>query len=326
VQVSFQCEDQTVAGALAVRVDRAGRFEQRTKRLVTLADVGSDTDVTIRGRLTDRAAEGTIDAHARAFYNAGTTFECTKDRIKWRAASTDDPGAERVERFLPARADALAVTENAVFVDEEQGDKASTVKRLDPHSGKAKWTPGRRRRSRRGKRGAVWIVSGATGRVIGLDARSGRVAATTVGPGRFDAIAPGTPQPIAVAPDSVWVATAAGLVRLGPTTGHEKARVPGGCSRDVVAGPTSIVTAVAVPGPDGRPVASRIVLVDPATNQVVAAGSGTLASTPDGLVALNASGAVVARVRGITGELAAGRDTVWVLDPGADGLVRVRAG
>jgi hypothetical protein len=232
VQVSFQCEDQTVAGALAVRVDRAGRFEQRTKRLVTLADVGSDTDVTIRGRLTDRAAEGTIDAHARAFYNAGTTFECTKDRIKWRAASTDDPGAERVERFLPARADALAVTENAVFVDEEQGDKASTVKRLDPHSGKAKWTPGRRRRSRRGKRGAVWIVSGATGRVIGLDARSGRVAATTVGPGRFDAIAPGTPQPIAVAPDSVWVATAAGLVRLGPTTGHEKARVPGGCSRD----------------------------------------------------------------------------------------------
>ncbi len=99
-----------------------------------------------------------------------------------------------------------------------------------------------------------------------------------------------------------------------------------GAAETVVAGPTSIVTAVAVPGPDGRPVASRIVLVDPATNQVVAAGSGTLASTPDGLVALNASGAVVARVRGITGELAAGRDTVWVLDPGADGLVRVRAG
>jgi hypothetical protein len=129
---------------------------------------------------------------------------------------------------------------------------------------------------------------------------------------------------------------------------------------------------------DGRPLASRIVRVDPTTNEavaetwfdkrpvsfhlaaaadaitladadeplvrldpetlaplaptdvlvhgVVAATPGTWVSTPDGLVALDASGAPVLRVRGITGEIGAADETVWVLDTGAGGVVRVRAG
>jgi hypothetical protein len=378
--VSFRCEDQSVTGALAVRVDRRGRFDAHSKRLVTKADVGSDTDVTIRGRLTDTVAAGSIDAHARAYDNAGTTFECTKDDIEWRAEPTSEPGSERVESFLPTGADALAVAGDAVFVDDDRGDKPSTVSRLDPQTGKRKWS--RRvgdadRLAAGGER--VWVASGAKGQVLGLDARTGRVVATTpVGPGKFDAIAPGTPQPIAVTGDAVWVATAGGLVRLDPATGQETSRVSVGAAETVVAGPSGVVTAVAVSDADGRPVASRVVRVDPDTNQAIAettidkrpvsfhlaAGAdaimlaggdeplvrldpetlaplppsdvvadgrgavvgppGTWASTPDGLVALDASGAAVVRVRAISGELAAAGDTVWVLDSGAGGLVRLR--
>lgn len=383
VQVSFRCEGQTVAGALAVRVDRGGRFEAQTKRLVTEADAGSDTDVSIRGRLSESAARGSIDAHARAYDNAGTTFECSKDGIKWRAEATSEPGSERVESFLPTAADALAVTTEAVFVDEDHGDKPSTVKRLDPQTGKTKWS---RRVGDADQVAAgaerVWVANGAKGRVLGLDARTGRVVSTTsVGPGNFDAIAPGTPQPIAVTVDAVWVATAGGLVRLDPSTGQERARVAVGGAETVVAGPSGVVTAVAVPGADGRPVSSRVVRVDPTTSQAVAeattdklpdsfriaaggdaitladgddepivrldpdtlaplaptdvvadgggvaaATPGTWVSTPDGLVALDASGVPVVRVRGITGEIGAARNTVWVLDTGAGGVVRVRAG
>jgi PQQ-like domain len=382
VQVSFRCEGQTVIGALAVRVDRGGRFEAQTKRLVTKADVGSDTDVTMRGRLSDTAAEGTIDAHARAYDNAGTTFECTKDNIGWRADSRSESGAERIESFLPTGADALAVTPEAVFVDEDHGDNPSVVKRLDPQTGKTKWS----RRVGDADRVVanaerVWVASGAKGEVLGLDARTGRVVATTsVGPGSFDAIAPGTPQPIAVTADAVWVATAGGLVRLDPSTGQEQARVAVGAAETVVAGPSGVVTAVAAPDAEGRSLASRVVRVDPTTNQAVAettfdkrsvsfhlaaaadaitladadeplvrldpetlsplaptdvvadgggvvdAAPGTWVSTPDGLVALDASGAPVLRVRGITGEIGAAGDTVWVLDTGARGVVRVRAG
>ena len=384
LQVSFRCEDQTVTGAVPVRVDRSGRFEAQTKRLVTKADVGSDTEVTIRGRLRDTAAEGSIDAHARAYDNAGTTFECTRDDIAWRAEATSNPGAERVERFFPTSvdADALAVTSDAVFVDEDHGDKPSIVKRLDPRTGKRNWA----RRVGDADRVAagterVWVANGAKGQVIGLDARTGRIASTTtVGPGSFDAIAPLTPQPLAITADAVWVATSGGLVRLDPATGQETTRVPVGAAETVVAGPTGVVTAVAVSDADGRPVASRIVRVDPGTDQAVAeatvdkrpgsfhltagadaiilagddepvvrlhsetlaplspndvvtdglgavaAPSGTWVSTPDGLVALDASGAAVARVRTISGELAAAGDTMWVLDAGAGGVVRLRGG
>jgi hypothetical protein len=91
--LSFRCEDQTVDGSFSTRLGRDGRFEQRTEELVTHADVGSDTEVTVRGRLTDRHAEGTIDARARAYDNAGTTFECTKRGIEWQASAEDDPTA-----------------------------------------------------------------------------------------------------------------------------------------------------------------------------------------------------------------------------------------
>jgi hypothetical protein len=64
--VSFRCEGQTVDGSFSTRVGRDGRFEEKTGRLVTRADAGSDTEVTVRGPLTDNGAQGTIDAHARA--------------------------------------------------------------------------------------------------------------------------------------------------------------------------------------------------------------------------------------------------------------------
>jgi uncharacterized lipoprotein NlpE involved in copper resistance len=61
-------------------------------------------------------------------------------------------------------------------------------------------------------------------------------------------------------------------------------------------------------------------------SDVTAAPPGAWAATADGLVAVDAAGTPVVRVRGVRGELAAGDGTVRVLDRGADGLVRVQAG
>ena len=59
---------------------------------------------------------------------------------------------------------------------------------------------------------------------------------------------------------------------------------------------------------------------------ITSASPGAWAETGDGLVAIDESGTPVLRVRGITGELAATGNTIWVLDPGASGLVRVQGG
>jgi outer membrane protein assembly factor BamB len=382
VTVSFRCDDQTVDGSFSTRVGSDGRFEQQTERLVTHADAGSETDVTVRGRLGDDGARGTIDAYPRAYDNDGTTFECDRSGIKWRASAEADPAAPRVDGFLPTDAEALAVTADAVFVDEDRGDKASVVRRLDPRTGKTMWSrrvPDADHIAAGADR--VWVADGAQGRVLGLDARTGKVVATIdVGPGRFDAISPGAAQPIAVTADGVWVATAQGLVRLDPATGALAEQVPVGAVEGVVAGPNGLITAATVPGPDGRPAASRIVRVDPATRQVAAeaqvdhipsliglaasadaitvarfgdivarfdpvtlaqlgsfdvvtdgtdvatAPPGTWAATEEGLVGLDGSGAPVVRVRGVRGALATSGDTVWVLDRGAGGLVRVQIG
>ena len=380
--VSFRCEDQTVDGSFSTRVGRDGRFEEKTARLVTHADAGSDTEVTVRGRLADSRAQGTIDAHARAYDNAGTTFECTKRSIKWRAAAEADPAAQRVDGFLPTDADAVSVTSDAVFVDKDRGDKASVVRRFDPHTGKPMWS---RRVGDADRLAAgidrVWIADAARGRVLGLDARTGAIESTTeVGPENFDTIAPGANQPIAVTPDGVWVATAQGLLRLDPATGARAEQLPVGAVEGVVAGPNELITAVAVPGPDGRPSAARVVRLDPLTrevaaetqiddppdalafaagadavvvgrfddspvrldpltlaqldpvdvvadgNDVTAAPPGTWIATKSGLVAIDRSGSPVLRVRDVRGALAASGTTVWVLDRGAGGLVRVRGG
>jgi uncharacterized lipoprotein NlpE involved in copper resistance len=380
--VSFRCDDQIVDGSFSTRVGRDERFEQQTERLVTHADAGSETDVTVRGRLTDDGARGTIDAYARAYDNAGTTFECDRSGIEWRASTERDPTAPRVDGFLPTDAEALAVTADAVFVDQDRGDKASIVRRLDPRTGKVMWSrrvPDADHIAAGADR--VWVADGAQGRVLGLDARTGKVVATTdVGPGRFDVIAPGADQPIAVTADGVWVATAQGLVRLDPATGALAEQVQLGAIEGVVAGPTGLITAAAVPGPDGRPEGSRVMRVDPATRQVaaeaqvdhipsligLAAGAdavtvarfgdifarfdpvtlaqlgsadvvtdgtdvttappGTWAATKDGLVAVDTFGTPVVRVRGVQGALAASDTTLWVLDRGAGGLVRVQGG
>jgi hypothetical protein len=380
--VSFRCEDQTVDGSFSARVGRDGRFEEKTERLVTHADAGSDTDVAVRGRLTESGARGTIDAHARAYDNAGTTFECTKRGIKWQAAAETDPAARRVDGFFPTDAEAVSVSSDAVFVDKDRGDKASVVRRLDPRTGKPTWA---RRVGDADRLAAgterVWVADAARGRVLGLDARTGAIKSTTdVGPGNFDAIAPGANQPVAIAPDGVWVATAQGLLRLDPATGARTEQLPVGAVEGVVAGPNGLITAAAVPGPDGRPAAARLVRLDPVTrevaaetqiddppdllafaagadavvvgrfddspvrldpvtlarlgpldvvadgNDVTAAPPGTWIATTDGLVAIDGSGSAVLRVRGVRGALAASGTTVWVLDRGAGGLVRVQGG
>jgi outer membrane protein assembly factor BamB len=270
--LSFRCEDQTVDGSFSTRLGRDGRFEQRTEELVTHADVGSDTEVTVRGRLTDRHAEGTIDAHARAYDNAGTTFECTKRGIEWQASAEDDPTAARVDGFFRTTADALAVTAEAVFVDEDSGDKPSVVRRLDPGTGKVTWS---RKVGDADRVGAAaergWLANGSKGQVIGLDARTGKVVATTsVGPGNFDAIPPFAAQPIALTGDGVWVATAQGLIRLDPATGDQRDVLAVGALEGVVSGPIGLIAAAAVPGADGRPAAAQILRIDPATRQLTA--------------------------------------------------------
>jgi hypothetical protein len=378
--VSFRCEDQAVDGSFSTRVGRDGRFEQETRRLVTHADAGSDTEVTVRGRLTDRGAEGTIDAHARAYDNAGTTFECTKRGIDWQSTAESDPDAQRVDGFFRTNGDALAVTADAVFVDEDRGDKPSVVRRLDPRSGKVAWARkvGDADRVAAGA-DRVWVANGGRGEVVGLDARTGKVVATTsIGPDNFDGIPPFAAQPIALTADGVWVATAQGLIRLDPATGARAEELAVGAIEGVVSGPTGLIAAAAVPGPDGEAVASQILRIDPASRQVTAqvqvdelpdrialaaggdaitiarldeqvtrfdpltlaplgpvdvvsdgtdvtpAPPGTWVSTQDGLVAVDGSGAPAVRVRGVRGALAANGTTVWVVDRGAGGLVRVQ--
>ena len=129
-----------VNGSFSTRVGRDGRFEEKTERRVTHADAGSETEVAVRGRLTESGAQGTIDAHARAYDNAGTTFECSKRGIEWQAAAETDPAARRVDGFFPTDAEAVSVTSDAVFVDKDRGDKASIVRRLDPRTGKTRWS------------------------------------------------------------------------------------------------------------------------------------------------------------------------------------------
>ena len=59
---------------------------------------------------------------------------------------------------------------------------------------------------------------------------------------------------------------------------------------------------------------------------VTSAPPGTWVSTKDGLVAVDGSGAPAVRLRDVRGALAAHGTTVWVLDRGAGGLVRVQGG
>ena len=69
-------------------------------------------------------------------------------------------------------------------------------------------------------------------------------------------------------------------------------------------------------------------LVDVVTagTDMTTASPGTWLATNDGLVAVNGGGAPVLRVRDIKGALASTRATVWVLDRGAGGLIRVHGG
>jgi hypothetical protein len=187
-------------------------------------------------------------------FEESTTFECTKRGISWEAAAETDPVARRADGFFPTDAEAVSVTSDAVFVDEDRGDKASVVRRLDPRTGKTMWA----RRVGDADRIAagterVWVADAARGRVLGLDVRTGTIKSTTdVGPGNFDAIAPGANQPVATTPDGVWVATAQGLLRLDPATGARIEQLPVGAVEGVVAGPSGLITAAPVPGPDGR--------------------------------------------------------------------------
>jgi hypothetical protein len=59
---------------------------------------------------------------------------------------------------------------------------------------------------------------------------------------------------------------------------------------------------------------------------VTTAPPGKWAATEDGLVAVDNPGTPVMRVRGVRGALAAGGTTLWVLDRGTGGLVRVQVG
>jgi hypothetical protein len=61
-------------------------------------------------------------------------------------------------------------------------------------------------------------------------------------------------------------------------------------------------------------------------NDVTAAPPDTWIATKHGLVAIDASGSRVLRVRDVKGALAANGKTVWVLDRGAGSLVRVQGG
>jgi hypothetical protein len=231
-------------------------------------------------------------------FEESTTFECTKRGISWEAAAETDPVARRADGFFPTDAEAVSVTSDAVFVDEDRGDKASVVRRLDPRTGKTMWA----RRVGDADRIAagterVWVADAARGRVLGLDVRTGTIKSTTdVGPGNFDAIARARTS----------------RSRPPPTAcGWRRHRVCSASTRRPAPGSSSSRSARSKVWSRGR------------------AGSSRLRPSPDptdGLAAIDGSGSTVLRVRGIRGALAESGATVWVLDRGAGGLVRVQGG
>ena len=166
-----------------------------------------------------------------------------------------DPAAPRVDGFLPADADAVSVTSDAVFVDKDRGDKASIVRRLDPRTGKPMWSrsvgdadllvAGEER---------VWIADAARGRVLGLDRAPGRLS-----PRRTSAPATSMRSRRGPTSRSPSPRTACGWRRRRVCSASTPRRAPGPSSsgrrgRRVVAGPSGLITAAAVPGlTDGLP-------------------------------------------------------------------------
>jgi hypothetical protein len=383
--VAFRCKDQEVVGAVVAHVDRHGRFEVTTDALTTQADYGSDTDTTIRGRLGDDGARGTIDSYARAYDNDGTTAECERDGIPWRADAIARPELDRVVAYVPApHATVFAASRDALFFGNDDGDRSGEVWRVDTADagGRVKW---------RAKVGTVsdlivdgdrlWIADSGRGRLIALDARTGKqLVSTKVAQARFEGI---SQQPLAVTPDAVLVGTNKGIVRVDPQSGAVLGTLAIGTVVAVAAGPAGIFAVKTRVDADGRyvdatilrvdeatgsvlvehPIASTSVnlavldnavavaivydpveLLDPATlanratstekgdDSVAAAVPGVWVSSSDSadpvvsVAAVDASGATIDKIPGISGTLTTAPGAVWVLDTDAAGALEIRAG
>lgn len=374
VRAEFRCDDQDVTGALLVSVGTDGRFSEDTNVFTSDADIGSETDVTIAGRMGSKRARGTIDAYVRAYDEEGTTFECERT-LRWRAAARAAAQLERIEAFARVgAADSIAAGGDAVYLGEERGDSKDVVRRIDPSTGDI-W----RRRVEAASdlaagRDALWTASGFVGRVEGFAADDGAsIEGIDVDDG-FDAIT--GIAPLAVSSDAVWLALAPGrLVRLDPESGEVLADFGigevTGSELSVGLGPSGVVVAIEEPREDGGELPLRVLRVDPATNavvtdvrrtgqvtavaagqevvtigsffdpilrldatsleplatsdlvasEVVALGSLTWLATAGSVVALDAAGAVVVELPGITGALATDGERVWVLDHAAGAVI-----
>ena len=273
----FRCEEQRVQGDLLVSVDDDGEFEVETTSFVSSFDVGSDTEVTVSGRITRRAATGTIDANVRAYDNAGTTAECDRE-IKWRARATEAPALEGIDGFVETgEAGWIAAADEAVYVGQGPGLSASIVRRLDPETGDEVWQQEVDAiEELAAGSSSVWGVDAGAGLVLGFAAADGEPVGELEVAGEYDAIASTADSPVAVTSDAVWVGlTPDRVVRLDPDTGEVVAEIeidgdPEG-DVNVVATDDTVVVAVeklAARGDEGIPLG--LTRIDPASNTVVA--------------------------------------------------------
>ncbi len=377
LRLAFTCHGQHVTGSTVVHVDSGGRFETRTDGFITEADYGSETDTTIKGRLRSDAASGTIDSYARAYDNAGTTAECTRDGIAWQAASTPRPDLARVVQYVPAPgAEVMAASDDAVFFGKDDGNSAGEVWRVD-WAGRTVWE----------RHGGVvtdllvdgdrlWIADAGRGALVALDLATGKhLGSTKVAPARYDGIS--TTAPLALTADAVLVATSNGVVRVDRRSGAVLSRIGSGTMVTVAAGGRGVFAVQTDVDSEGRYTDARLLRLDEATGDVlatrplstsfgalvvlddavavaatqsvielldpvtlepsvassvksdggiVAEAPGLWVTTSGAVRVLDATGAPVARIRGITGSLTTAPGIVWVLDDASSGAIGLRAG
>ena len=275
LHAELRCEDQDVIGDVLVTVDTDGELDLETDSFVSTKDIGSETEVTVSGKFGRSSAKGTVDVHARAYDEEGTTAECDR-KISWRARSIEESALERIDGFVPTGDDdQVAAFGDAAYLVRDPGDEPSVLRRIDLDRGDEAWTQEVEDLDHvAAGASSVWGASGFLGQVLGFDASDGEPIGELEVPRDFEAIT--GDSPVAVTADAVWVALAPGTVtRLDPESAEVEAEIDVGEADgdvSVVATDTDLVAVVEIHDDSTSPPENYIQLarIDMETNEVVA--------------------------------------------------------
>jgi hypothetical protein len=280
VKATFECDELELDGVLLATVRPNGVF-RADSRAFSLTGGGTDSvdaDVEVEGRFRGGEVDGTIDAEAEAFDNAGTTGTCD-DEIDWKAtAGAADPSLERIEATValaPGVAVVAAGPDAAYLATEPDAGDEAFLHRIDAATNEITWQieAGTDVSALAATADAVWIVTGGAAGLLRLDPATGEQVAGVP----LDVAAAGAYSPdigLVATDTAVWVA-AQKLYRVDPATNTVAATLDLGDDAEdaVVAVDANAVyagvnRARADEDADGPP--NRLLRVDPSTNQITA--------------------------------------------------------